>query len=322
MTDWVKAGYKADAKRVLNLYRRSFGSPSKDIARGRVIAAMKAAGVTVLLDLWGGGTSAELFVAAGFRVISVEDGSMQLKDGKRLISVARKQRAHELAGLEGGYETFWGTIAEALAAFPDIDGAFLDFCGPWASGPREAVSASRRLKCVAVTLTGGHDTSTGATNAFEREMSYQLYLKLYWAERPRWAAIDGSGSVRRLLDYRVPGGQIVFLYLLSHEWVKVPPLTFQERALTKPQTRLARNARIRSNYAILPIDERRRVSGSIKRGRKGPFTRSCIECETVFTTNNCAQTCSQECRAGRHYRQNRERLGRLAAVSGTTAEAI
>jgi len=317
--DKISGAPLAEAHRIRNLYRQAFGNPSKDIARGRVIAAMKAAGVTVVLDLWGGGISASALVAAGFRVISVENGSMKIVDQGRPVSADRKRHAHQVAGWEGGYETFWGTVAEAIAAFPEIDGAYLDFCGPWSSSARDAVSACRMMKCIAVTLIPGHDVSTGALDATEREMAYQLYLKMAWADSPRWAAILGQGHCRRLLDYRVPGGQIVFLYLLGHRHIKLPALTFAERAQTKPIARHRRNARIRLNYAELPIEERRRVSGSLKRGRKGPFTQLCGTCGTLFLTQRPASVCPGCQRA---HKSELQRQRRLAAVSGTTAEAI
>ena len=232
MTDWREAGRKADARYVLNLYRRAFASDAKRIARERSIEALRAAGVETVLDLWGGGVSAEELVAAGFRVVSVDDGSMDLRDSAgRPISAARKRRALEYAGAEGGYEVRFGK-AERFA--DEADGAYLDFCGPWSRHTRRTVAACRHMTAVAVTLTPDHDMSTDASSAHERQMAYQLFLKMSWADRPVWQYMQGQGTVRRLLDYRRAGGFGVYLYLLSRKRIKLPPMKLSDREKTRP----------------------------------------------------------------------------------------
>ena len=254
MTDWKEAGRKADAHRVRYLYRGSFGSDSKSIARKRVIEAMRAAGVTTVLDLWVGGQSAEELVAAGFRVISVDDGSMVLEDRGGPVSRARKRRALEYAAAEGGYEARFGK-AEAFAE--EADGAYLDFCGPWSNATRRAVHACRHMKAVAVTLVPDHDLATGAANTLERQFAYQLFLKMAWAERPTWESMACRGGVRRLLDYRRGRGFAVFVYLLSRERLKLSVMKSSDREKTRPDIRAHHLTVKRAWYNRLPVEVRR-----------------------------------------------------------------
>lgn len=245
MTDWRAAGRKADAHRVRDLYRAPFDSHGKQIARRRVIQALKVAGVTTVLDLWGGGLSAIELRNAGFRVIAVEDGSMELVDNGRPVSRARKRRALEYAAAEDGYEARFGK-AEHFAA--EADGAYLDFCGPWSAAARRAVSACRHMKAVAVTLTPDHDLTTDATSPFERQMAYQLFLKMAWSSKPRWEAMASSGHVRRFLDYRRARGYYVFLYLLSRSFLNVPSLKASDREKTNPEMHARHLAVKRKHY--------------------------------------------------------------------------
>lgn len=255
VTDWREAGLKADAHRVRDLYRAAFNSESKLIARGRVIEALRAAGVTTVLDLWGGGGSAEQLVAAGFRVIAVENGSMEIDDRGQLVSRTRKRRALEYAAREGGYEARWGSV-ETFAS--EADGAYLDFCGPWSVGARRAVTASRHMKAVAVTLTPDHDLASGAASSHERQMAYQLFLKMAWSERPRWEYMSsGGGTVRRLLDYRRSRGYSVFLYLLSHGAIRIPPMKLSDREKTRPDMRERHNALKRAYYHRMTPEQKR-----------------------------------------------------------------
>ena len=320
MTDWREAGRKADAHRVRDLYRGAFASDSKSIARRRVIEAMRAAGVTTVLDLWGGGVSARDLREAGFRVISVDDGSMELTDQGRPVSRARKRRALEYTAAEDGYEARFGK-AETFAS--EADGAYLDFCGPWTSNTRRTVNACRHMKAVAVTLTPDHDVSTDASISFERQMAYQLYLKMAWSTTPRWSWLKGAGNVRRLLDYRRSGGFAVFLYLLSHLWLRLPVVNRQERLKTRPDMLKRRNANQRASYMRHreEILARQRVR---YRDRKGPITRTC-DCGTVFEGRTNARFCSAQCRKlakvlEQRQRQRRQRV--LSGVSGTPDEAV
>lgn len=323
MTDWPEAGRKADAHRVRDLYRGSFGSDAKTIARSRVIEAMRAADVTTVLDLWGGGMSAAELVRAGFRVISVDDGSMVLTDKDQPVSRSRKRRALEYAALEDGYEARFGK-AETFAS--EADGAYLDFCGPWTASTRRAVQACRHMKAVVVTLTPDHDVSTDATSPLEREMAYQLFLKMAWSEKPRWEAITSGGHVRRLLDYRRPRGYAVFVYLLARQHLKLPALTLADRLKTRPDKRERVNTISRQWYRQLSA-ERKQAIYRRQQARLGigPKDRICPQCDLPFVKlpqDRGRKYCSDACSKEAHYRQSRARLERLAAVSGTAAEAV
>lgn len=318
--DKVSAGIRADATKVIRAYRGSFGGMGKTLSRRRVVEALRAVGATVVLDLWGGGLSARELIRAGLQVVCVENGSMKLTVGGRSVSAARKRRAFDLDAIEAGFTPFWGTAEEALTVFPDIDAAFLDYCGPWSRPARETIHAARHLKIVAVTLMPHHDIGTGATSIQERQLAYQLFLKMAWAKAPRWGYMSSSGC-RILTDYDTAKRQRATVYLLGAS-VRLKPMDINERSQMREDIDVARRSYKKEWYHRPENRERVIAKAKAVKRRDGPFTRSCIECETVFITNNRAQTCSQECRAGRHYRKNRERLGRLAAVSGTTAEAV
>lgn len=256
MTDWTAAGRKADAHLVRDLYRQAF-SESKAVARQRVIEAMRAAGVTTVLDLWGGGVSAKAFVEAGFRVVAVDDGTMELLHHERPVSRGRKRRALEYTASEDGYEARWG---HAAAFASEADGAYLDFCGPWTANVRRTVAACRHMKAVAVTLTPDHDFSTDATSMQEREMAYQLYLKMAWSDRPRWEAVLARGHVRRLLDYRRARGYAVFLYLLGRGHLRLPYLKMSQRQRTRPDIHARNLARKRAWYHSHDAEWKRQYS--------------------------------------------------------------
>lgn len=227
MTDWAEAGYKADAKRVLNLYRRSFDNDAKRLARTRSIEALRASGVTTVVCLWGGGWDAEELVAEGFRVIAVDNGSMRVSEDDREVSAVRKRRALAYAANAGGYEWRWGDVDKHLA---EADGALLDFHGPWSGAARRAIHAARHMKAVVVTLTPSHDMSTDATSTHERQMAYQLFLKMSWAEKPRWESMTAGGHVRRLVDYHEDQGRQVFVYLLGRKHVRLSEMPVHDRA--------------------------------------------------------------------------------------------
>jgi len=319
MTEKVSGAPLAEAHRIRNLYRLAFGNQSKTIARRRVIDALKAAEVQVVIDLWGGGISAEELVAAGIRVISVENGSMKIEDQGLPVSADRKRWAHIVSGQEGGYETFWGEVWEAVAAYPEATGAFLDFCGPWTATTKRAVEACRAMDAVLVTLVPVHDEETSGWTPLEREMSYQLVLKMAWAERPRWAMIVGIGSVRRLLDYRNPGRVAVLLYLLSHRWLTLPVVPIADRLVTRPDMKERRKASQRSWYQRPENRERILAKQAAKWTKAGPFQCIC-DCATEFASSRHAKYCSATCRLNARTKAQRER--KLAAVSGTTAEAV
>lgn len=244
-----------DARAVRDLYRDAFASPAKAVARRRAITTLKAAGVTTVLDLWGGGTSALELVAAGFRVISVDNGSMALKDAAGSeVSMTLKRRALELAGREGGYETRWGQVAKFAH---EADGALLDFCGPWSIAVRQSVAACRNHKAVIVTLMTDHDISTDATTQNDRLAMYKAVLKYH--------ASDGSAAsivaqpCRLLCHYKRPGGQPVWVFLLAHRRLPIQHMTGRERAQIDPEY-AARQNRANNVYQR----ERRKIDPNYK----------------------------------------------------------
>lgn len=282
-TDWRDAGLRADAKRVLNLYRRSFDNAAKRIARSRAIEALKAAGCQTVVVLWGGGLDAEELVAAGFRVIAVDNGSMELRDGDRLVSTERKRRALQYAAAAGGYEWRWGDVHRFLG---EADGALLDFHGPWSKGARLAIQAARHLTAVVVTLTPSHDLSTDATSAEERQMAYQLFLKMWWADKPRWEAITANGHVRRLTDYHEDQGRTVFVYLLARRHIRLSVMNDWERKQMRRDKLEVKRAQQRAYYHRLTDEEkathqaRSRHNDHLRTG-KMPVRKACPVCGAI-----------------------------------------
>jgi hypothetical protein len=318
-TDWREAGYRADAKRVLNLYRRSFDNDAKRLARHRSVEALQAAGVQTVVCLWGGGYDAESLVAAGFRVIAVDNGSMRVTDGDREVSQERKRRALQYAAASGGYEWRWGDVRRFLG---EADGALLDFHGPWAKDKRLIVSAARHMTAVVVVLVPSHDVSADASSAHERQMAYQLFLKMAWADRPRWQAITAGGHVRRLTDYHEDQGRHVFVYLMARQHIQVPALKSTERIKMRRDLADRKRASQRAWYHRPENRDRIIAKTSARKAalRKGPFLREC-GCGTSFVSlMPTSRYCSTECRQA--YKTEAQRIRRMAAVSGTAAEAI
>lgn len=315
VVDWQAAGRKADAKRVIRLYRRSFDNPAKRLARTRAIDALRAAGIQTVITLWGGGICAEELVAAGFRVIAVDNGSMTVMDGGRPVSTTRKRRAMEAAARDGGYECRWGDAERFL---DEADGAYLDFHGPWSRSARETVAAARHMTAVVVTLIPSHDMTTGATSPQERQMAYQLFLKMAWADQPRWASITANGHVRRLTDYHADQGRMVFVYLLARKHVRIPgTLRADQRA--KMRTDVQR--RIRTAQMDYYNRHRDRILSTQRQKRQTETLEiACRHCATLFIPDRRqARYCGDRCRHAVRILNQRRR--RALAVQGTASEA-
>lgn len=252
MTNWSEAGRKAwatrqrnDALHVLSLYRRAFGGTPKGAARSRAIEVLKRSGGTVVLDLWGGGLSALELMAAGFRVIAVEDGSLPLIDEEgRVVSAARKKRALIAAALGGGYEWRWGKASKFAS---DADCALLDFCGPWSREVKRTIQASRHMKTVVLTLMTDHEIATGATDQTERLAAYQSFMRLAFGVSLN--PFNRHGTVKLLGAYRRPRGQPVWIFALAHHRLFTGPVP---RALWTPDR--VENMRIKSR------EEKRRLT--------------------------------------------------------------
>lgn len=323
--DWRETGLKADAHRVRNLYRRVFDNPAKRLARERAIQALKAAGVSVVVTLWGGGICADDLVAAGFRVIAVDNGSMDLREGDRLVTKDRKRRALMVAAEEGGYEWRWGDVADHLA---EGDGAFLDFHGPWSRAVRASVQASRHMTAVVVTLMPDHDFLTDATSALERQMAYQVFLKMSWAERPNWVSITTNGHVRRLIDYHGDHGQRVTVFLLARRHIQIgPPMSRADRAKMRRDIAEKERSRKRGYYRRMPDEQRLRYFARMRhqenhiRAGKPSFgcewcgrtatRRICTVCKTEFVVHRTNQRrCSDQCAMTARLEYQRERRER------------
>jgi predicted nucleic acid-binding Zn ribbon protein len=335
----VTPGIRADATKVIAAYRRSFVGMGKTLARRRVVEAFHAAGATVVLDLWGGGLSARELIAAGFKVVCVESGSMELEIGGRTVSAVRKRRAFEIDAMDAGFIPFWGSAAAALAAFPDIDAAFLDYCGPWSGPARETIHAARHLKIVTVTLMPHHDISTGATSIQERQLAYQLFLKMAWAKAPRWGYMSSSGC-RILTDYDTAKRRRATVYLLGAS-VRLKAMDINERSKMREDMYDRHRGYQLKFYQGLNAGERQafaarnRHNDHLRRGvgpRKpcpicGEYREVlCLVCQSQVCgykgNRYCSTACAKSAKADRQRARRPVTFRRLAAVSGTTAEAI
>lgn len=234
-TDWRAAGRLADARRVQNLLRQRYRADAKSVARRRVAEALLVAGGTRCLDLWGGGSSAALLTQSGLSVIAVENGSQAVSDERGSdITRVRLQRAMTNAAEQDHYEVRWGRAARFAH---EADVAFLDFCGPWAREPRLTVAACRHMKAIAVTLLPDHNT-TDASTLDEVHLAYSAYLK----------AASGGMVVRRLLRYKRPTGQAVFVYLLTPKRIALPKFDWRETRQLDPEAFRRQNAESTRRY--------------------------------------------------------------------------
>lgn len=339
MTDWREAGHKADAKRVQNLYRKAFATPGQRLAKQRAVDALVAAGCKVVLDFWGGGQTTRALMAAGLRVIAVENGAMRLKDSEgRLVSAKRKHAAHAQDGIDGGFPTFWGDFEDAVRAYPEADGAFLDFHGPWSEAARSCVMAARNMKAVVITLMPDHDMRTGATTNHERRLAYQLYLRMARTgmTKPTWDAIARCGGARVLIDYENASGKYICVYLLSRGAVHLPPVNISDRSKMLVRVLDKKRAKARAYYDRLSDDGKRLHNAASRHNdhlRTGQLpSRPCPMCMAVREPLPCricgapvdghgaTRFCSDACRHRKRMADQRRR--REAAVSGTAAEAV
>lgn len=245
--DWIEAGRKADAHRVRSLFRQTFDGEAKGVARGRIVEVLRASDGICVLDLWGGGRSADYFVGAGFNVISVENGNLKVADQGHLVSPSRKRRAFERAAEEGGYEGRWGDAADFAH---EADVAFLDFCGPWSINVRKTVEACRHMKAVVVTLMAGHDINSGSTTEAERIVAYQAFLKLAFAGPKRQDQV--RQPCRLLCKYKGRAGQPVYVFLLARTRLPIRHLSHDERARLHPEKRAEASARWKERYRSDP----------------------------------------------------------------------
>jgi len=254
MTDWTP-GVKADATRVCDLLTDRYANPTKNSIRKWVIAELKAAEPTLVLDLWGGGLSAAEMTAAGLPVLSVDDGRSFVEFG---ITKPRGKRALTVKGELDGYRTGWGSVAKYL---PECDAAWLDFMGHPCHETERALDACKGKKIVVLTLMASR-------NAGHEGMSVESYIMEFEG------LIEGRSGlrVRIVRKYRRPDGQWVLVFLAraniaadnksaSQRWHwrhdadhRSHELARQHKRRADPEFRAARNERDRVGYAARMAD--------------------------------------------------------------------
>ena len=162
MTQW-SAGERADAHQIVGVLREKFARAEKRASREFVADYFRAVGAQSVLDLWGGGLSADALRAAmpDATIVSVENGSVCDTEwfvdrlGHR-ITKPRLRRAHLIAADEGGYEAAWGDANQVLAE--RFDAVWLDFCAQWHPAMRRLVErAGQQCEHLAVTVMPERD---------------------------------------------------------------------------------------------------------------------------------------------------------------------
>lgn len=181
--DWRAAGRKADAHRVQRLMRGNYLSWDKDVVRRKVLRSLLTVKPSLVLDLNGGGGSAEALTAAGLNVLSVEDGR-----GFKAIGVTkpRGRRAFEIWAAEGGYRSAWGRAADVAS---QGDAAFWDFMGHWSPEVRRTLIASRHMKAIAVTLMPERVSIGERLSSREWVTAYTALLESTTGMKVRWSHV-------------------------------------------------------------------------------------------------------------------------------------
>jgi len=195
MTDWTP-GVKADATKVCDLLTDRYTNPTKNSIRKWVVAELKAAEPTLVLDLWGGGKSAVEMTAAGLPVLSVDDGRSFAEFG---ITKPRGKRALTVKGELDGYRTGWGLVSRFA---PECDAAWLDFMGHPCREKERALAACRGQKIIVVTLFA-------ARLADHKDLSVESYVAMYPGFIEHWSGL----RVRVARKYKSAGGQWALVFL-------------------------------------------------------------------------------------------------------------
>lgn len=183
MASTWSAGERADAHQVVGVLREKFARHEKKASREFVADYFRAVGATSVLDLWGGGASADALRAAmpDARIVSVENGDVCDKGWfsdrlGRKITKARLRRAHLIAAEEGGYEAAWGDVAKALAE--PFDAVWLDFCAQWSPTMRKLVLLARGTQHLAITVMPERD-GLGALGYHDRLIGLSAIIADY-----------------------------------------------------------------------------------------------------------------------------------------------
>jgi hypothetical protein len=235
------AGQKADATIVVNAVRDRYSNPAKDAIRTWVIRELQAAEPTLVLDLWGGGRSADEMTAAGLPVLSVDDGRGFADFG---ITKMRARRALEIKAEQGGYRAGWGAVAKYA---PECDAAWLDFMGHLCGETVRVLESCRGMKAVAITLMP--DRMAGVAN-----LPVETWIAMY---RAAFELHTGMTIRRYVKKYRRETGQWVVV-LIGHARRTAGRERQRERA-TSVEYRTKDRERSRVRYADPDEKERRKI---------------------------------------------------------------
>jgi hypothetical protein len=191
------AGQKADATIVANVVRDQYSNPSKDAIRTWVTHELLAAEPTLVLDLWGGGRSADEMTAAGLSVLSVDDGRGFVDHG---VTKMRARRALEIKAELGGYRSGWGSVAKFA---PECDAAWLDFMGHLCGETVRVLEACRGMKAIAITLMP--DRMAGVAN-----LPVETWVVIYRTVIEHYTGLRVRHMPRK---YKREGGLWVLVFL-------------------------------------------------------------------------------------------------------------
>lgn len=199
---------REEAHRVRDLIRDRYSNPTKDRIRSWIVAEIRAVQPTLVLDLWGGGLSAEEMTAAGLSVLSVDraDGFSE-----HHVSAEQGKSALAFCGQESGYRTGWVPTNGSVSKFArECDAAWWDFMGHLAPDKIRALKASRHMKMIVVTLMAdrmkGADDWTAETWSVMYEAAIEHYSGLTVKATRKYQRAVGSWVLvfvaRRQIDAR------------------------------------------------------------------------------------------------------------------------
>jgi hypothetical protein len=224
--DHKAAGQKADATIIANLVRDNYSNPAKDAIRRWVTLELLAVQPTLVLDLWGGGRSAEELTAAGLSVLSIDDG----RGFPAEIAKPRIKRALTIKAEVGGYRSAWGSAAKYA---PECDAAWIDFMGHLCGDTIRILRACRHMKALAITLMP-------ARMAGVQNLPIDTWAAMYRAAIEYHTGMKMRHMVRR---YRREGGQWALVL-----WMQIP------RPEVRPDSPERKTARRTARRRALWID--------------------------------------------------------------------
>lgn len=260
---------REEAHRVRDLVRDRYSNPTKDRVRSWIVAEIKASEPTLVLDLWGGGLSAEEMTAAGLSVLSVDraDGFSE-----HHVSAEQGKSALAFCGQESGYRTGWVPTNGSVSKFArECDAAWWDFMGHLAPDKIRALKASRHMKMIVVTLMAdrmkGADDWTAETWSVMYRAAIEHYSGLTVKATRKYQRTIGSWVIvfvaRRQVDARARWRERARVrqsdptyrakqaeYLKAYRANNLDRAKAAERARwADPEVRTAQRARARAWYA-------------------------------------------------------------------------